>query len=86
MSSEVSCTLAQSGLLWKMVNNTELARDALLGLEETQLRCTALAMLYVRSHGAELRNLALGLRNTDALAGAVKVFVSWHQSGVLLFP
>lgn len=41
-----------------MGNNTEVARAALLGLADTELKYTALAMLYEGRHGAELRNFA----------------------------
>ena len=65
-----------------MVDNRQLARDALLGLEEKELRVAALAMLYDTSHGAGLQQLVLDLSGTGDLADAVKVFVSEHQAGV----
>ena len=69
-----------------MVDNRKLATDALLQLEGEEWRDAALAMLYSTSHNADLQQLVLDLRNTAALAGAVRAFVSQHQAGVSLFP
>ena len=68
----------------KMVDDRQLARDALLGLEEEAWRDDALAMLYDTdtSQAAKLQQLVLELRSTAALAGAVRAFVSQHQAGV----
>eukprot|EP00891_Asterochloris_glomerata_P005842 jgi/Astpho2/5842/fgenesh1_pg.00080_%23_84_t len=77
------CLLEVQTMLWtvEMVDNRQLARDALLGLEEKELRVAALAMLYDTSHGAGLQQLVLDLSGTGDLADAVKVFVSEHRAG-----
>ena len=65
-----------------MADDKELARDALFGLEEEKLRNAALIMLYGAEHDVHLQKLVLGLRNTAALATAVRDFVSERQAGV----
>ena len=66
----------------EMVDDKELARDALFGLEEEKLRNAALIMLYGAEHDVHLQKLVLGLRNTAALTTAVRDFVSERQAGV----
>ena len=68
-----------------MVDDRQLAKDALLQLEAEDLRHAALAMLYSTSHGAHLQQMVLKLRETAALAGAVRAFTSQHQAGVQPF-
>ena len=65
-----------------MSDDKELARDALLGLDEEKLRNAALIMLYGPEHGVHLQQLVLGLCKTPALATAVRDFVSERQAGV----